>query len=597
MQKLPILLSLAIVDLASSNYLFNGQQYFSFLASLGLILLGALAAILFALPSVYHRHTARFEKYMGGALPILVVSSLLLILYELVFSFAGVQGLSAVASAETLAVLVFAVLISVAGMYLIGKVMEGRSVIRAQLSLLFGALVVSLLIYAIIIGTSTSIGHSDELAYNYYSAGLLLKGQNPYTASMQPALSLYYNSRGTVWLNGSIEDRYIYPAFSFIYLALLPPIFGFSSILPVYWLTIFLVCTAALVVYTHANKNAAVLLPLGVWLFTAYSLISFISSYLAVSVFLLLAYIYRRRPLFSGMLVGLSAGTTQFAWFAIPFLIVLALRELGARHAYKQLAIALLTFLLINGYFLAIHPSQMLNSLFGAFSSLPIAGPNIVQLLVGGYPIPYSYSMFAFVLVYLTLLLMFYLRTDSLRPLMGVVPFLIFFLSWRNLLGYDLPLIPYILATAYYGAAKSKIADIEISKKVFIYAPPAVLLVLLAVLIYAHGTYVQSNNLYISNVSLSLSQQGGVVVLGGIEIYVYNGASVARNLSFYIYASNPGQFVSSPGYLPNSTVAANSRGSFGVPFMLQGVSNSTQLFIIAFSNGSITSRLVKIRFG
>lgn len=603
MRKFSVLLSVAIIDLATSNFLFNGQQYFSFFASLGLVLLGVLAAFLFVALRAYPSYSGKLERYKKQIVGALLALSAFLILYEYLFAYYGVTGAQSELGPNsaniptTLCLLLIAVLVSVFGLYFLENAASRQPKFRAWLILLFGLMIITLIVYELIIGTGISAGKSDELALNYYASGLFLKGQNPYTASLSPALSLYYSVRPTVWLNGSIEDAYLYPAFSFIPLAVLPLIFGSGSISPAYGAVIFLIVASALIVYHTSNKNRNILAPIGVWLLIAFSLISFITAYLAISIFMLLAYVYRSKPVVSGILVGLAASTTQIAWFAIPFFFVLEFREFGAKPLYKLLGASLLTFLVINAYYLLASPSQLSTRLFSASGSLPISGPNIVQLLIGAYPIPYSYAMLALISTYLLLLLIFYLRTDSLKPLMGIVPFMIFFLSWRNFLSYSLPFVPYLLATAYYSTSGNKIEDIVGYKKLLVYAPAVLAFVLAVALIYAHGYYAQTNTLHISNVSLAVSPHNGSIGVNGAYVGVYNNAPFARNVSFYVYSRNPGLFASFLGYLPNSTIAADSGYTFALKYPLASISNSTQMFILAFANGSITSREINITIG
>lgn len=575
MRGLPIFLSFAIIDLFFSTFLFNGQQYLSIPASLGLILLGVLAALLFVLPKVHMSKSRNTEKSKEMILWLLVVLSFILIAYEYVFSLATFSPI----------LVLVAALMSVGGIYLLTEITGDGNKLRTYAMLLVGIIVISLVVYALVVATGAGVGKSDELAFNYYASSLFLSGQNPYSASMKPALSLYYTARPTVRLDGSIEDAYIYPAFSFISLTPVS-IFSRDSILPMYGAIIFLCICSALIVYRASNKNRLALLPIGVWLFLAFVSVSLVVEYLAVSVLLLLAYVCRRKPLLCGIFAGLSASTTQLSWFALPFLLVLVLREQGRNVMYRLVVSIFAVFIVVNGYFLLLSPMKILGSLVGTFSSLPPVGATLFQLLLLAYPVTYSFSTIAMISGFFVLLLAFYLYTDSLMPLVGVVPFAIFFLSWRNISSYGLPFVPLILAMAYYNSERAKAADIVSHRKVLMSALAGFILLSAAVLVYSHDNYVQAP-LQISNITLIPYAQNGVN-MNILSVRMHNTAAFAVNVSFDVYSRDPASIIAISAYHGYNGIATDSYHDFPIEYSLSGINNNTLISVLAFANDSVT---------
>lgn len=576
MRWLPIFLSFAVIDLFFSTFLFNGLQYLSLLASFGLVLLDVLAALLFILPRLYAHVPEEAGRQKEKALWALVCFSCLLIAYEYTFALAIFSPL----------LFLVAALLSLGGIYVLGRVTDSKNQTRAYLALLVGALIITFLVYTLVIGTGAAVGKSDELAFNYYAAGLFLNAQNPYLTSMKPALSLYYGARPTVRLDGSIEEAYIYPAFSFISLAPFSALFGASSISPLYGATIFLCVCSALIVYETSGRNKAALLPIGVWLFFVFTRVSVIVEYLGVSFLLLLAFACRKRPLLAGVFAGLAAGTTQLAWFALPFFLVLTLREQGRGALRRLFASTCIVFLAVNGYYLLTSPIQTLSSLIGTFGSLPPTGSTLFQLLLLVYPVAYSFSSAIFVLSFLLLLLAFYFYTDSLRPLMAVAPFIIFLLSWRNLSVYGLPFVPLILAV-YYDSRETKTSDAVAYKKLVTLALLGLLLLSFAALLYSHSRYVQTNPLAVGNLTFVQYVENGVganVLLIGVR----NNASFSMNVSFEIFSLNPASVIAVSAYQGYNSIAADSYYNFPVEYSLPDINRGTQMSVLAFSSSAVT---------
>ncbi len=595
------LIMLALLDMFFSYVLFNGQQYFSFIASLGILILAATSAILFVLARRYSETSRKISRRERFAAKILAYLSVLLIAYEAIFSYLGTANLGAAATSLTIIVVIeiSIAILAALGVSFTAEMAESGNVWETYLLLFVGMLVITALIYFTVVqGSGVSRGHSDELAFNYYASQIALKGQNPYAASMLPALNLYYAAARSFWLNGTTVNVYDYPAFSFLSISAISLLSGTDSINFLYAVAIFLLVASAMIVYLASGKNREVMILIGLWFFMAfYTMIANVIEYLAISLLLTGAYLYRKRPAASGGLAGLAASTTQLSWFAIPFLSVFVLREQGKDAFSKFLAASALTFLIINGYYLAVSPEQTINGMIGTFRTVSLMGANIMQLLIHPYPVALSYSLFISVLAFALFLLLLYFYADSLKPLIGIAPVLLFFLSWDNNANYFIPFVPYIIATSYYelNRNKNKVKNIGISKKMLGYGAVILFAVILIALIYSHSRYLRTNTLGISNVSPVPCVQNGTFGMCGLNVQVFNNGNSTETIFFRIFVRNPDIFATASGSILNSSIEPHAYRNFTVPMMLPSVDNSTRIFILAFSSDSIASKRVALQ--
>jgi hypothetical protein len=248
-------------------------------------------------------------------------------------------------------------------------------------------------------------------------------------------------------------------------------------------------------------------------------------------------------------------------------------------------------FIVLNGYYFFVSPMKMLTGLIGTVGKLPPTGVNLFQLLLA-YPVTYSFSTALFVLVLLLLLLAFYFYTDSLLPLIGVAPFIVFFLSWRNLSVYGLPFVPLILAVAYYHTNEPKAKDMATHKKLIEYASISVIVVSVIALLYVHSYYLQTNQLHINRINTIHYVENGNVT-NGLLINVSNEGNRALNASFEISSRDPASYLTVSAYEGYGYVPADSDQSFIVNYQLAGINKDTQLFVLAFANDSVTSAWAK----
>ena len=371
-------------------------------------------------------------------------------------------------------------------------------------------------------------------------------------------------------------------------------------------IAIFISILAAYIVYLRSGYNKLVLIPLGVWLFVTYIFVGTANQYIAVSFLFLMAYLERRRPILSGILLGLSASIIQLVWFAIPFFLVLVLREHGTKHMLKCLASGALVFLIICGYFIIISPRIFLGNILGlfGFSKLIFYGPNIMQFFVSHFYIDSWYPAAISAIALLAALALYYCYTKTLKPLVAVLPAMIFFLSWRNISIYGLPFVPLIIAIYYIHDDRSerKLEDLLKDRKSILYAAIFLTILFVGMAVYSHLIYTKSPTLKINSVLPILYGQPGFTgpfSLGGIKINVVNNGASPEAVSFYIVSRNPDyeQYILS-AQLNTSTnpqvLMPYSSFNYTLPYQLPLVSNNTKLYIFAFGQDYITSKEYQI---
>jgi len=478
-----------------------------------------------------------------------------------------------------------AVIISTVALYLIGRLMEKmekRNRMRAYLFIAVALVVTALAAYLFMYGFSRSSWSGvDELAFNYYASYLFIHGVNPYTQSMQPIIS----QRGIVpslLVNGTYEYAYDYPALSF--LAYVPiTALGITNFFSFIFVLVFLSIVAAFAVYQSSGFSKKALLPAAAWLGLSYSLVSVSNTYLAVSVFLLFAYLYRKKSLLAGAFLGLAASTTQLAWFALPFFYVLTLKEDGLKKAAKRIAVSVLVFLAINSYFIALSPRATLVNMFALFgtSKLPFYGPNLMEYLLAYYPVPYAFSTIISVISLLFALVVFYFYQRSAHYILAIVPMFIFFLSWRSISIYSISYVPLLLALLY--SDKEEKARGTLKNANLIPIGIVALVILFAVIaVLMHASYAKQDTLQINRIMPVVYTSQQYFSLGSIFVNVTNNGNANETVTFDIASRSPNQ----QAYVLGSTLSQLAPGqsfNYQINFQLPLVNNNTRLFVFAFS--------------
>ena len=583
------LISIAIISLCLSYLLFGSQQYFSVVAMSLIFALALISAFIFLNADA----SLRFGKKAY-----LIASAALLVLigvYEVLYLHPTAD--QAAFSLRVLSIVSVAVAISLGGVYLTAREF-GRSKEKGWMTILTIVAclaLTSMLAFLVMYGFNpTSWNGVDEVAYNYYAASLFDRGINPYVTTMQPILDQRH-ILPTLQLDGTYEYAYSYPALSFL-LFLPIPLLGITSFYSFIAIVVALCVFVSYFLYYKSGFNKTLFLPLGVWLLFSFVLVGATTHYIALAVFVLLAYFERKNALLSGVFLGLAASTIQLAWFFIPFFYVLELREFGKKQLFKQVATSVLIFIAINAYFIALSPQQTITNIFGLLgpNKLPPYGTNLMQLSYAFYSLPYWYSTFISLAVFALFLVLFYFYTKTLLPAIAVVPAMIFFLSWRNIPLYSLPAIPLLLA-AYYCHSGTK--DLIQKKRHITCAIAALALLGVTVAIYSHALYVQNPGIKISSIMpvIYISSAGGAnqYSLGGLVANVISGEQASQNVSFYMASRSP----NNEAYVPGSLLPKLEPGqpeNYTINFQLGLVGNSTRIFLMAFTKDRITSSTINI---
>ncbi|MEM3177836.1 MAG: hypothetical protein QXT36_01445 [Candidatus Micrarchaeaceae archaeon] len=544
-----------------------------------ILILPILSLLLFLFPDWFGKRAFYFAMCVIA----IVVISLLSIAYihPGPGTFANILRIFALVSIATL--------ISAFFIYLSGRRAFGRFKIVYILAI---AVIAASLAYVSMYGfTNIRWNGVDELAANYYSAYLTLHLINPYTSSMQPI----YSARDifpTVLLNGSYEDFYAYPAFSFIvYMPFVYAGIGRISFMPFIAILIFFAISAAILVYFNSGRNKGALIPIAIWLFACYTLTS-VSNVFLVSIFSVLAYMFIKRSFVSGIMLGIAAAVSQLAWFALPFFYLLTLTIKGKLKL--QILGTAASFLAINIYFIAAAPLAFISNIFGIMGthSLVFFGQNIAQFFYAFYPVSQLYISALSITVLLFSMLAYYLYPKSSRMLIATAPMFIFFLAWRNISIYGLAYVPLALAV-YYGRNHIELYDRIKNRRYLAYAIVVIAIVFAALAVYSHTAYTAHRLLSINRIYPVLGVSGYGYYMRGFVANITNYASSNETVTFYMVSRSP----NAEAYLLGSLqpqIAAHSTRNYSVDFTLPLVNNRTKVIVFAFDKDYVTSTLITL---
>lgn len=100
---------------------------------------------------------------------------------------------------------------------------------------------------------------------------------------------------------------------------------------------------------------------------------------------LFVAWRWLRRPMVSGLALGLACAAKQLAWFFLPYYIILTWRTLGLRAALQRLALAGAVFVVTNAPFVLANPHAWLTGVLApeVDPMFPL-GSGLVRLALAG---------------------------------------------------------------------------------------------------------------------------------------------------------------------------------------------------------------------
>jgi ALG3 protein len=163
-------------------------------------------------------------------------------------------------------------------------------------------------------------------------------------------------------------------------------------------------------------------------------------------VFLLLAaWITRRRPVVSAVLMGAAVATHQEAWLVAPFYLVLVGHTDGWRAAVWRLAVIGAIFALVNGPFALQSPGDWLSGVLGPLKDPMFpAGAGIIALGRHGLPTLWLHPVYTVLeLAALVACVLYYARTCGRQPDTGLVLALVpLVFAWRSFFVYFFAPLP-----------------------------------------------------------------------------------------------------------------------------------------------------------
>jgi hypothetical protein len=253
----------------------------------------------------------------------------------------------------------------------------------------------------------------------------------------------------------------------------------------------------------------------------------------------------------------------------------------------KSLGIIITIFLVTNGYFIALNPKMAVDNILALFlARLQFSGISVMQLLLITYLVSYWYSTFLIIVVILFSLILFYFYTDTLRPLIAIVPILILFLSWRNLPSYTTAFIPLIIAI-YYVRKNDNVKDMLNNKGLILYSTAVLIVICIGVLVYAHSTYLSSKEFQVTQIkALVGANQAGTHVLTGLDINISSKISEVDNISFYLVSRDPNNI----GLYGNQTeLQAYGYHTYQLNYSVPDPTTGTEFYVFTMSKNYISS--------
>ncbi len=445
---------------------------------------------------------------------------------------------------------------------------------------------------------------TDELLYDFLSAGIIVHGGNPYIATNLSSLLNTYSvplSARTFLTNGQYASGFYYPAMAAV--VLIPSVLLHSD--PRAEILIF---TAGILigVYLSSGRNSGENAPMIMALFLLSNLGVVMSAGTSIvdpiwAFFLVMAFMTRKHSYLSAVLLGISLATKQLSWIFMPFFIIFTVQEKGGKAAAGYFSISLLAFALLNMPYLALSPGSWFISMISP-EMLQIlgAGQGLGTISFAGFlPISRTYFMVLALVSGIILLAVYWLKRYSLKYAIAAFPMIIMFLNYRMFINYLIfwPLIAAVSISEMTSARESSEAMIRKPLEHAIHARSALKpLAIAIILIIAIGVSLapimqDSTNGTISVNSVSVLTSGANVT--GILV---NAAPTpyGDHLNFRIFPSDvnnntymSGSFwdlanlSSSQSGFVYRLVPANSQQEFpaGIPFRLEIYSGSAASFV------------------
>lgn len=303
---------------------------------------------------------------------------------------------------------------------------------------------------------SQAVYGTEDIAFQHYGATLVLRGVDPYSVSMRPAIEKFHvpSQFQTLLQNGGVVDRMSWPAGSF--LMLVP--FVAVGVADLRWAVLLFQLAAIGVVYFAAPvrfRPLVLLPPFGVQDlidFTGGGVVDFI--WVLPVLFMIVC---RRRAVLVGICYGIACTIKQVPWFLAPFLLVYFFKDPEYRTWQERLRGPVLLALSAIGVFLVINTPFIIHDAVGwvlgtmeaAIGNLIPFGQGLSTLTQLGFPVPTDRYVLLATAIMLLLLINYIVYFDRLRNLIWFFPaFIAWFLprSLHNYFIYWIPILTLALA-------------------------------------------------------------------------------------------------------------------------------------------------------
>ncbi len=230
---------------------------------------------------------------------------------------------------------------------------------------------------------------SDSLAFDAYSAQLVIEGKDPYAVSMAPSATAY-NESPTIY-TPTVEGGRVaiepYPALSF--LIYVP--FVLAHVQSMIWVDIGFALAAMLLVLLLVPERLRIFFGLFFLLIPEFRdfAVGSVTDVLWLPLLVGVAATWDRAPSWSAVLLGLACAVKQEPWFIVPFALVhwWAMSEPGRAPVatLKNLAWLAAAFLAPNLPFMLWHPGQWIAGVLSPLLSHAVPlGSGLIALQTSG---------------------------------------------------------------------------------------------------------------------------------------------------------------------------------------------------------------------
>ncbi|HME80894.1 MAG TPA: hypothetical protein VKF82_02345 [Candidatus Eremiobacteraceae bacterium] len=339
---------------------------------------------------------------------------------------------------------------------------------------------------------------SDSLAFDAYSAQLVIQGKDPYAVSMAPSATAFNVSPPiyTPTVEGGRVSVEPYPALSF--LVYVP--FVMAHVQSMIWVDIGFALAAMLLVLLLVPERTRVFFGLFFLLIPEFRdfAVGSVTDVVWLPLMIGVAATWERSPPWSAILLGLACAVKQEPWFIVPFALVhwWQTNEPGGAPAaaFKNLALLTAAFLAPNLVFVAWHPGQWLAGVLSPLLSHAVPlGSGLIQLQTSGLlALPLRVYTILWVSALVVCLAAYARWPQRLAWLPFIAPAIVLFFSPRSLQNYFIywPLVLAVYAataTMQREAAPLRVSPALLKRAVAVSAAVVAILVLLAGVAAAGG--------------------------------------------------------------------------------------------------------------